>query len=519
MDGPLSPLPANADGDIPVLSSQDSEYDLIVVGGGPGGAACATFVAMQGHRVLLLEKSRAPAFKIGESLLPVTIHGICAMLGVGEELKKAGFVAKTGGRFIWGQDREPWDFFFNTSTAFASPSSTAYQVEREDFDAILLDNARAKGVEVRLGHAALDLIERDGRATGVRFTDADGVTQSASARYVADASGQSGRFGSFVGERIYSDFFRNMSVFRYYQGGKRLPEPIAGNVLSVAFEHGWFWYIPLRNGLTSVGAVFDQEQGRGSANPDALFDRFVSQCPEIEEFLGGAERITDGTYGQTRVMRDFSYTTRAFYREGVVLVGDAACFLDPLFSSGVHLSTYSGLLAARSINTRLRGLLNDVECFAEYEARYRREFALFYDFLVAFYDVHQHKSDFWRRRKVSTSPDRQNADYIDLLNGTGGFKDSPMGDRAEFWAARTQLGATLFPKAAGQAVETEATRRERSRLLATLFGELTRLQLQAILQDKRPTETPIRSDGLIPTPDGLHWSESGEDLESVVAVI
>jgi FAD-dependent halogenase len=502
-----------------VNNDRDTDYDLIVVGGGPGGAACATLVAMQRHRVLLLEKSQVPSFKIGESLLPVTIHGICALLGVGEELSQAGFVVKTGGRFVWGHDREPWDFLFSASTEFASPTSTAYQVEREVFDGILLRNAAVKGVDVRLGCAARDVVTLgNGQAIGVRYTDAAGTLLSASARYIVDASGQLGCFNSFVGKRIYSEFFQNMSVFRYYQHGGRLPEPVSGNVLSVAFEHGWFWYIPLRNGLTSVGAVFGQEQSRPSTSSDALFDDFLSQCPEVRELLAGAVRVTEGTYGRTRIWRDFSYTTSAFFRNGVILVGDAACFLDPLFSSGVHMTTYSALLAARSINTRLRGLSNDEECFTEYEIRFRREFALFYDFIAAFYDVHrQHKSDFWNRRKVSASPERWNAEYTDLLDGVDGFMDSPTGNRADFWKARTQLGAILFPQAA-QTIESELTRRQRSRMLGSLFRELTELQLQAILEAKPPTQAPIRQGGLISSPDGLHWTTTSA-AEGVAAVI
>ena len=187
---------------IHMTDSHQTDYDLVVVGGGPGGAACATFVAMQKHRVLLLEKNYVQPHKIGESLLPVTVRGICSLLGVSEQVEMAGFVTKTGGRFVWGQDREPWDFFFSSTNDLAT-SVAAYQVERQIFDDILLRNANYQGVDVRMGHTAHNVITgANGHATGIQYMDADGVKQTVTARYIVDASGQSGRLSAFVGERI-----------------------------------------------------------------------------------------------------------------------------------------------------------------------------------------------------------------------------------------------------------------------------------------------------------------------------
>ncbi|MEA2540848.1 MAG: FAD-dependent halogenase, partial [Acidobacteriaceae bacterium] len=125
------------------------DFDLIVVGGGPAGSTAATLVALQGHRVLLLEKEKFPRYKIGESLLPATVHGICPLLGVSKALKEANFVVKRGGTFRWGKSQTPWTFSFASSAAMAGPTSIAYQVERMKFDQILLNNAREKGVDVR----------------------------------------------------------------------------------------------------------------------------------------------------------------------------------------------------------------------------------------------------------------------------------------------------------------------------------------------------------------------------------
>jgi len=134
--------------------TNDETYDVCVIGGGPAGSTAATFIAMCGHRVLLLEREALPVYKIGESLLPSTIHGICAMLGVTEELKAQNFIRKLGGTFRWGKSPEPWTFAFAESSRFPGPTSYAYQVERIKFDLVLLNNAKRKGVEVREEHRA-----------------------------------------------------------------------------------------------------------------------------------------------------------------------------------------------------------------------------------------------------------------------------------------------------------------------------------------------------------------------------
>lgn len=237
-------------------SANESGYDLVVVGGGPAGSTLAAFVAMRGHRVLLLEREHFPRYQIGESLLPATVHGICRMLGVSAEMERSGFTVKQGGTFRWGSNPEPWTFYFRRLPAFAAERSYAYQVERMRFDDILLRNARRAGADVREGCAVSSVVTGDGRVRGVRYTDADGHGRTATARFVIDASGHRGRtYRAMAGQRHYSEFFRNIALFAYFEDGMRLPAPNSGNILSAAFDDGWFWYIPLTERLTSVGAV------------------------------------------------------------------------------------------------------------------------------------------------------------------------------------------------------------------------------------------------------------------------
>src|SRR5688572_10812581 len=284
------------------------EFDVCVVGGGPGGSTASTLIAMAGLRVLLLERESLPIYKIGESLLPATIHGICALLGVADEIKAANFMVKRGGTFKWGRNHDPWTFAFAESPAFEGETAFAYQVERLKFDAILLENARRKGVEVRERHRVLDVRVSDGRITGLEVRDPQGRGATISCRYVVDASGHTSPIAERVSPRIYSPFFRNVAVFGYFLDGGRLPPPRAGNIFCAAFEHGWFWYIPLSETLTSVGAVIGREHvSRLHGDHAALLGELVDACPAIRDLLANARRVTDGPYGQVRVRKDYSY--------------------------------------------------------------------------------------------------------------------------------------------------------------------------------------------------------------------
>src|SRR5260221_2916419 len=169
------------------------ETDVVVVGGGPGGSTLATLVAMQGNRVILLEKEKFPRWQIGESLLPSTVHGVCRLTGVTDELAKAGFTKKRGGTQRWGANPKPWTFAFSVSPKMTGETSYAYQVERSKFDQILLDHARHMGVDVREQHTVTDVIDGEGRVRGVSYTDAEGNEGTIRATYVVDASGNKSR--------------------------------------------------------------------------------------------------------------------------------------------------------------------------------------------------------------------------------------------------------------------------------------------------------------------------------------
>jgi halogenation protein CepH len=485
------------------------EYDVCVIGGGPGGSTAATFVAMRGHRVLLIEKESSPVYKIGESLLPSTIHGICKMLDVSDEIRKQNFVRKLGGTFIWGKKKEPWTFAFAESPDFQGPTSYAYQVERIKFDAILLNNARRKGVEILEQHRAQELLLDDGRIAGVKLRDNTGKEKEIRTSYVVDASGHTSVFYRNAGERVYSTSFRNIAIFGYFRNGKRLQAPNAGNIFSVAFEKGWFWYIPLSETLTSVGAVIGQEYSHLlRQDHDALLGELISACPPIRALLSEATLCSDSPYNQIRVRKDYSYCNTGFWMPGLVLIGDAACFIDPVFSSGVHLATYSALLAARSINTFLNDPAREAAAFREFESRYRREYGYFVDFLTAFYDLDQDlASYYWTARTLMNAKEPGKKAFVRLV---GGAASGDLLPRNDVPSRKSIMHANdLFPQATGKSTDIySATGHQsvaRAKFLAELNAEGFSLQLRGALRGSCPLERPMFQNGLVPSDDGLQW--------------
>ncbi|MGO9956736.1 MAG: tryptophan 7-halogenase [Solirubrobacteraceae bacterium] len=476
--------------------------DVVVVGGGPAGSTAAALIARQGHRVVALERQHHPRHQIGESLLPSTIHGVCRLLGVSDELHAAGFMRKRGGTFRWGARPEPWTFAFS----IASPEGAdyAFQVERARFDQILFEHARRCGVDAREGVEVTSALLDNGEVTGVRTRDEQGREAEIHAPWTIDASGNASRLARHAGERIHSDFFRNVAVYGYYRGAGRQPPPNQGNIITSAFADGWCWFIPLSDELTSVGAVIDRRHaGRLQGDRERALREFVAACPIIGDKLAGAQRIADGMYGEIRVRKDWSYSHASYSAPGLLLAGDAACFIDPVFSSGVHLATYAGLLAARTLNTMLAGDLDPTRCLREFERRYRDEFRLFYEFLVAFYDMRQEwDSYYWTARELLATPERANEAFVRLIAGGASAPEDFFSQRAGAGAAFADVLAVAAETAGPEQVEPGAgpmtgRRRVRGQVSAGL----------ARMHGADPEDAAVGG-SLVPSPDGLRWREA-----------
>jgi len=234
--------------------------------------------------------------------------------------------------------------------------------------------------------------------------------------------------------------------------------------------------------------------------------QFIASCPEISEMLSKAQRVTEGQYGQLRVRKDWSYSNERFWVPGLVLIGDAACFIDPVFSSGVHLATYSALLAARSINSILSDGMDEARCFEEFEKRYRREFRNFYEFLASFYDMHQNEdSYFWKARKILNTQQSTQEAFVSLVSGVANLRDEELMVESER-VERIKEELERLQNSDDSAAPYYSG--EKEAFLDTLVEEATQMQIQAHVGAMGDEEQPLFAGGLIPSSDGLRWRET-----------
>jgi FAD-dependent halogenase len=494
-------------------AENSGRFDVVVVGGGPSGSTLAAVVALRGHRTLVLESELFPRYQIGESLLPSTVHGVCRLIGAADAVAHAGFVRKRGGTFKWGSNPDPWTFAFSVSPRMAGPTSFSYQVERMKFDKILLDNAIRVGAEVRQQCTATRVFEEDGRVSGVWYLDGHGTEHLVRARYVVDASGHKSRiYRSVGGSREYSDFFRNLALFGYFRNGKRLPEPNSGNIFCTTFDKGWFWYIPLTPTMTSVGAVIHSElASEVQGDAEKMLYKLIGECPLIADLLADSERIREGEYGRVRTRKDYSYHHSQFWRPGFVLVGDAACFVDPVFSSGVHLATHGALLAGRSINSVMEGILDEEAAFGEFETRYRHEYRVFYEYLMSFYAMNVDKeSYFWQARKITNSSHSELEAFVDLVGGVSSG-DFDLGENGEAIAQRVKSESSELTNAVQQIVDSGSDSvipLLKASVFRQAMQESEKVLVRAQLGEEFDTEQPLLGSGLISSADGLLWVPS-----------
>jgi FAD-dependent halogenase len=403
------------------------QYDVIVVGGGPAGTTASGLLSKWGRRVLLLEKEKFPRYHIGESLIPAVMP-IIEELGATRVVEELGAIRKYGISLIWGENSEPWTIRFDE----VSPYPYAYDVKRAEFDNLLLAHTRRLGTTVIEEVNVREALFEGDRCTGVRYSPvhSDDVID-VHAPFIIDASGQAKIMARrFEAVGWHSDL-RNLAAWTYFQGGSRYDGQAAGNIVVESMPPGWLWLIPFSDHTCSVGYVAPIEEFTGSGlTPAVILHQCIDEAREIKRLLTGAVEVS-----QVRTAKDWSYTCERMSGPGFVQVGDAAAFIDPLFSTGVMLAMQSAASAARAVNNirdepDLEGSIRQ-----SYEDKYRTFLDSVISFVRFFYDPSRKIFEYFdeARKLVDPMEHRQaREDFIFLVSGLsenpimGSVPDAPV---------------------------------------------------------------------------------------------
>ncbi|MEA2463107.1 MAG: hypothetical protein QOJ98_854 [Acidobacteriota bacterium] len=343
--------------------------DVIVIGGGPAGSTAATLLAQQGFSVTLLERERFPRFQIGESLLPYN-NDLFDRLGVTEEIARGESVPKYGAYFVTGDGQISAGFRFDKRLAVAYRRS--FQVKRAEFDHLLLRNAAKHGVEVR----------EETPVTSVDVSSPEKVVVNGDleARFVIDASGHHSIVGSKVGGKSDVESLKKIAFFAHYRNVARAEGKDGGSTIIVVLRNAWFWLIPVTNELTSVGLVVDRDHFLNCGlQPQELLERTIAGSPWIAEQMKDAERVT-----QIYARKDFSFRMEKIAGPNFALIGDAAGFLDPIFSTGVFMAMKSADIVSAAAAARLR--TGSMAALDGYQRDFTRGLDKYLRFIEHFYD-------------------------------------------------------------------------------------------------------------------------------------
>lgn len=412
------------------------DFDTVVIGGGPGGAATAGLLAQRGHRVLVLEREKFPRYHIGESLITGVLPAV-EELGLSARLDQLGFTKKYGGTLLWGKNTRPlaawralspadtgagqntWGFRF----AEASNYEHSYQVRRADFDALLLGRARELGAHVIEEATVKEPLFDGERVVGVTYTQkGDPQKRTATCRLLVDASGQSHILGRRFDLVEYHEDLRNIAVWAYFQGCQRYPGNKAGDILTENRPNGWFWFIPLHDGTVSIGYVTPIAEFQKSGKTlEELFTAELGSAEEVTALTAGAFRASG-----FRTIKDWSYTCNRFHGPGWALVGDAAAFIDPLLSTGVTLAMRGAQGLAETIDAVLREPASEERMLGRYEQNYREFLESLLEFVRFFYDRDRPKEDYWDKAQQTIDPGKlrpRKMDFATMLSGLTGLND------------------------------------------------------------------------------------------------
>jgi flavin-dependent dehydrogenase len=353
-------------------------YDAVIIGGGPAGAVAALELARRKFRVLVLEKAAFPRFHIGESLVPHT-YALLKELGLESAVQKIPHVKKWGAEFAMGDAASDATSRFTFDSGYI-PGGMTLNVERAPFDAMLLREAKAAGAEVRTNTAVKRILRLADGDVAVKLADGERVF----GRYLVDASGQAAVVARHLDTKqaLKDRCFQKVAHFAHFENVARLPGAEEGHPAIFMCEEGWFWLIHIDQRRTSVGLVMDAATAKSTGvRADQLLAWAIERCPLVRDRMKSATGPD-----RNEIIANFSYRCSPFAGEGYFLVGDAAAFIDPIFSTGVYVATIGGLKVADLLTEVLRGRKAPSAARKEFARHMEGGTAVFFRLIRQYYD-------------------------------------------------------------------------------------------------------------------------------------
>ena len=358
------------------MEQPSTRCDVVVIGGGPAGSAISALLAEKGWQVEILEKDRHPRFHIGESLLPYTLP-LLERLGVLDEVEKIG-LKKYGAELISPYHDKVHTLYFSGALDKSYPY--AFQVRRSEFDQILLNNSIKKGVRVHEGVTATHADFSEGQLVTVRAVDQKGNDVYWQPRFLVDATGRETFLSTQFRSKQRNAKHNSAAIFSHFEGVERHSGTDEGNITICWFDYGWFWIIPFKDGVTSVGAVCwpSYLKSRKTELDQFLWDT-IEHCVPMARRLKHAKMVLPAM-----ATGNYSYQADTMSGDRYIVIGDAFAFVDPVFSTGVHLALHSAQLGANVVDSYLNGAVDFARLAGEFEKKVRQGLSTYTWFIYRF---------------------------------------------------------------------------------------------------------------------------------------